>query len=417
MRGCGKSLRIQLEDPAVPGRPHRRASIPRPYDREIASDDFIPFNRLHSTGSELRYIQEAIEQTHLSGNGPFSTRCCQWLENITGSPRALLTHSGTGALEFAVLMAGIEPGDEVIMPSFTFTSTANAVALRGGVPVFVDIRPDTLNIDERLVEEAITPRTKALLVVHYAGVGAAMDELVAIAHEHGLVLIEDAAQCVLARYRGRELGSIGELGALSFHETKNVMCGEGGALLVNRAPDVERAEIVHEKGTNRQQFFRGQVDKYSWVELGSSFPLSDLAAAFLWAQLEHAREITDRRLAVWNAYHERFADLEAAGRLRRPVVPPECEHNAHIYYLLVDDLADRTQFIARLAARGVNSVFHYVPLHSSEAGMRVGRSDGELPVTTESSERLLRLPLWTDMTAEQVAHVVDAVYDAASVPA
>jgi dTDP-4-amino-4,6-dideoxygalactose transaminase len=376
------------------------------------SAEYIPFNRLHATGKELAYIEEAIARTHLSGNGPFSERCCRWLERVTGSPRALLTHSGTGALEFAILLAGVGPGDEVIMPSFTFASTANAVALRGGIPVFVDVREDTLNLDERRIEDAITDRTKALFVVHYAGIGAAMDELTAIARRHELTVIEDAAQGVLARYRGRELGSIGALGALSFHETKNVMCGEGGALLVNDKALVETSEIVHEKGTNRQQFFRGQVDRYSWVELGSSFPMSDLAAAFLWAQLEHAQAITEQRLAVWNAYHESLADLERAGRLRRPVVPPECEHNGHIYYLLLADLADRTRFIARLEELGVNAVFHYVPLHSSAAGKRLGRAAGTLEVTTDVSDRLVRLPLWPDMTEEEVERVLGAVHAA-----
>ena len=375
----------------------------------------VPFNRAHTTGAELRHIAEAIEATQLAGNGPFAARCNRWLEEKTGARRALLTHSCTGALEMAVLLAGIGPGDEVIMPSFTFVSTANAVALRGGVPVFVDIRADTLNLDEAQVEAAITPRTRAIFPVHYAGVACEMDRLLAIASEHDLIVLEDAAQGLIASYRGRELGSFGHASAISFHETKNVMCGEGGVLLVNHEPWVERAEIIHEKGTDRSRFFRGQVDKYSWVDIGSSYPLSELAAAFLWGQLDGAEQITARRLELWDLYHAQLAELEAEGRLRRPVVPEDCRHNAHMYYVLVPN--GRDAFIRELAAAGINAVFHYVPLHTSAAGRRFARSSGSLAVTERVAEELVRLPLWTDMDDDVIAHVVASVDSALRVPA
>lgn len=373
---------------------------------------FVPFNRPYSTGREAATIEQALAAGHLSGNGPFSARCSDWLREGIGSATVLLTHSCTGALEMAVLLAEVGAGDEVILPSFTFVSTANAVALRGAVPVFVDIREDTLNLDEAQVEAAVTERTRALIPVHYAGVGAEMDEIGRIAAAHGLVVIEDAAQGILSSYRGRPLGSLGHAAALSFHETKNVSCGEGGALLVNDPDWSERAEILHEKGTDRSKFFRGQVDKYSWVDIGSSFLLSDLNAAYLWAQLEQAHEITARRLAIWQAYHEALAPLEEQGLLRRPIVPADCEHNAHMYYVLLSDLATRTAVIERLAERGVNAVFHYVPLHDSEAGRRYGRGHGELPVTTRTSERLLRLPLWPALEAADVDHVVESLFAA-----
>jgi dTDP-4-amino-4,6-dideoxygalactose transaminase len=375
---------------------------------------YIPFNRPYVVGGELAYLREAIENVHLSGAGPFSARCCGWLERETGCARALLTPSCTAALEMAVILAEIGPGDEVIMPSFTFVSTANAVVLRGGVPVFVDVREDTLNLDEARLEVALTPRTRAIAPVHYAGVACAMDEITAFARDHGLLVIEDAAQGALATYKGRPLGAIGDLGALSFHETKNVMCGEGGALLMNDPRWVERAEIVHEKGTDRRKFFRGQVEKYSWVDIGSSYPLSDINAAFLWAQLEAAPEILAKRLEVWEAYHSAFADLEADERARRPLVPAECEHNAHMYYLLLGKAVDRDRFIGRLEEAGVQAVFHYVPLHSSAAGRRYGRAAAALPVTEWASERLVRLPLWTALTEDERERVVGAVYAALS---
>jgi dTDP-4-amino-4,6-dideoxygalactose transaminase len=307
----------------------------------------------------------------------------------------------------AALLLDLEPGDEIIMPSFTFVSTANAFVLRGAVPVFVDIRADTLNLDENLIEAAITPRTRAICVVHYAGVACEMDRINAIAAEHGLAVIEDAAQGILSTYKDRPLGTLGALGALSFHETKNLIAGEGGALLVADPRFVERAEIIREKGTNRSQFFRGQVDKYTWVDVGSSYLPSEILAAFLAAQIEEAQTITERRLAIWQRYHEAFADLEAAGRLRRPIVPAHCRHNAHMYYLLLRDLDERTRFIGALRDAGIHPVFHYVPLHSAPAGRRFARAAGDLPVTTATSDSLVRLPLWLpDMDQ---ARIVDAV--------
>jgi dTDP-4-amino-4,6-dideoxygalactose transaminase len=368
----------------------------------------IPFNRPYATGAEFEYIREAIANAHVSGNGPFTRRCSDRLQAELGSERVLLTHSCTGALEMAVMLAGVGPGDEVILPSFAFPSLPNAVALRGGVPVFVDIRADTLNLDESLLEDAITDRTRVLAPIDYAGVGCEIDAFSTIARAHGLIVIEDAAQGFGASYRGRALGSLADLACLSFHETKNVMCGEGGALLVNRTDWVERAEVIQEKGTNRSKFFRGEVDKYTWVDLGSSYLVSDIGAAFLWAQLEQAREITATRIAVWETYHAAFEDLENEGRLRRPVVPDHCSHNAHMYYVLLETRRDRARFIQDLSDAGVNAVSHYVPLHSSPAGVRYGRAHGSLDVTDDVSERLLRLPLWVGMTADDAAYVADA---------
>ncbi len=376
----------------------------------------IPFNRPYATGEEFGYIHEAIENLHLSGNGPFTARCALWLEDRLGCERALLTFSCTSALELAMLVAGIGPGDEVIVPSFTFPTTAGVVALRGAVPVFVDIREDTLNMDERLVEAAITPRTRAILPVHYAGVACRLQELKTIADRYGLALIEDAAQGISASYRGGALGTIGDLGCLSFHETKNVTCGEGGALLISRSEWVERAEIIQEKGTNRSQFLRGQVDKYTWVDLGSSFLTSDINAAFLWAQVQHAEEILERRMAIWNAYHERLAPFEEAGRLRRPAIPEDCAHNAHMYYLLLGDQGRRDRFIESLAAKNIHALFHYVPLHLSKAGRRFGRVAGELPVTDHAAETLVRLPLWVEMGEHEVERVCEAVEQALRPP-
>jgi dTDP-4-amino-4,6-dideoxygalactose transaminase len=379
---------------------------------------YVPFNRPLATGAEEGYIREAIANGHLSSGGPFARRCAAWLERETGCARALLTHSGTGALEMAALLAGIEPGDEVIMPSFTYVTTANAFVLRGGVPVFVDIRPDTLNLDERLVEDAVTDRTRAVVPVHYAGVACEMDAIREVADRHGLLVIEDAAHALTGRYRDRPLGSIGDLGTISFHETKNLTCGEGGALLVRDAERVERAEIVHEKGTDRSRFLRGQVDKYSWVDVGSSFSPSEISAAFLWAQLEAAESVTERRLRLWQAYHAAFAGLEEEGRVRRPVVPAHCSHDGHLYYLLLPGGRDeRDRLIEELERRGVNAVFHYVPLHSSAAGRRHGRAVGDLEVTRRTSDGLVRLPLWAGMTDDDLAHVVDAVHEALGSPA
>jgi dTDP-4-amino-4,6-dideoxygalactose transaminase len=357
----------------------------------------IKFNQPHMTGRELWLISQAHANGHLSGDGAFTKLCHAWLEERTGCAKALLTHSCTAALEMSALLLDLQPGDEVIMPSFTFVSTANAFVLRGAIPVFVDIRPDTLNIDETLIEAAITPRTKAICVVHYAGVGCEMDAIMAIAQKHGLGVVEDAAQGIFSTYRGKPLGSIGALGTLSFHETKNVISGEGGALLVNDESLCERAEIIREKGTNRSKFFRGQVDKYTWVDVGSSYLPGEIIAAFLAAQFEEAGEITRRRMAIWDRYHAWAAPLEGRGLLRRPVVPAHCTHNAHMYYLLLPSLEHRTAFIDGLKQRGIGAVFHYIPLHSSPAGMRYGRTSGELPVTDSTSDRLVRLPLWVGL--------------------
>lgn len=372
----------------------------------------IPFNKPYMTGKELWNIAQAHANGHLAGDGEFTKRCSRWLEARTGANKALLTHSCTAALEMAALLVDIQPGDEVIMPSYTFVSTANAFVLRGAVPVFVDIRPDTLNIDETLIEAAITERTKAIVPVHYAGVGCEMDTIMAIANKHGLLVIEDAAQAVMANYKGRPLGSIGQMGALSFHETKNIISGEGGALLVNSPHYAERAEVIREKGTNRSQFFRGQVDKYTWVDIGSSYLPGEIIAAFLAAQMEEADSITRQRLAVWNTYHQWLAEAEKAGKLRRPVVPAHCAHNAHMYYILLPDLEHRTVFIDKLRKAGINTVFHYIPLHSAPAGQRNGRTHGELRVTNEMSERLVRLPLWVgleEQQAEVIQHVMAAL--------
>ena len=360
----------------------------------MTPDSRVPFNWPYMTGKELHYVAQAHFNGRLAGDGPFTARCHGWLERTTGTRKALLTHSCTAALEMAALLAGIGPGDEVIMPSYTFVSTANAFVLRGAVPVFVDVRPDTFNIDESLIEAAITPRTRAIVPVHYAGVSCEMDPIMAIARDHGLVVIEDAAQGIMSTYRGRALGSIGHLGALSFHETKNLSAGEGGALLVNDPGLVERAEIIREKGTNRSQFFRGQVDKYTWCDVGSSFLPGELTAAFLWAQMEEAEAITARRLAIWTAYRDALAPLERAGHLRRPHVPEHCRHNAHMHYVVLQDLETRDGAIRHLKDRRMEALFHYVPLHDSPQGRRSGRVCGPMDRTAEAAERLLRLPMW-----------------------
>jgi len=367
---------------------------------------WIPFNKPFLTGRELDYVRQAHENMHLSGDGPFTKRCQAWLEQTIGCAKALLTHSGTGALEMAAILAGVGPGDEVIMPSFTFVSTANAFVLRGGVPVFVDVRADTLNIDESKIEAAITARTRAIVVVHYAGIACEMDAIRKIAQRHGLMLIEDAAQALGSAYRERPLGSFGELAAVSFHETKNLISGEGGALLLNSKALVERAEIIREKGTNRSRFFRGEVDKYTWVDIGSSFLPSDILAAFLWAQLEAAETIGTARKALWERYHHGFAAMEQAGRARRPVVPREASANAHTYYLILDNAAARRRFIETLRRDEINAVFHYVPLHSSPAGKRYGRASGSMEVTDAMSESLVRLPLWIGLAPLQ-DYVID----------
>ena len=367
------------------------------------------------TGRELPFIEEAITNAHLSGNGPFTKRCHQWLQERLGCDRALLTHSCTAALEMAALLTGVDRGDEVIMPSFTFVSTANAFVLRGATPVFVDVRPDTLNLDETAVEAAITPRTRAIVPVHYAGVGCEMDELCRIASRHDLLIIEDSAQGLMASYKNRPLGSMGHAAAISFHETKNVSAGEGGALVVNRADWGDRAEILWEKGTDRTLFARGKIDKYSWIDLGSSFLPSEINAAFLCAQLDDADAITRRRLDSWADYQKRLESLEMAGVLRRPIVPAVCSHNAHMYYVLVAEAPMQKRLLKTLNDRGINAVSHYVPLHSSRAGQRYGRAHGTLAVTDSVADRLVRLPLWAGMTAEDRAAVVEGVTDWAAV--
>ncbi len=371
----------------------------------------IPFNKPYMTGKELWYIAQAHANGHLAGDGSFTKKCNGWLESRTGTHKALLTHSCTAALEMAAILADIQPGDEVIMPSYTFVSTANAFVLRGGVPVFVDIRPDTLNLDETRIEAAITEKTKAIVPVHYAGVGCEMDTILAIARRYNLLVIEDAAQGIMASYKGRPLGSIGHLGCLSFHETKNIISGEGGALLINDPELAERAEIIREKGTNRSQFFRGQVDKYTWVDVGSSYLPSELIAAFLWAQMEEADDITRRRLAIWNVYHQWLQGLEEAGRLRRPIIPKECVHNAHMYYILLKSLAERTALLDFLKRREIYAVFHYVPLHSSPFGRENGRTHGNMTVTDEIADRLVRLPFWLGLENHQ-QQVIEAIRDA-----
>lgn len=370
----------------------------------------IPFNRPYMTGREPSLIAEAHALGHLSGDGRFTKECNAWLEAKTGAAKALLTHSCTAALEMAALLANLGPGDEVIMPSYTFVSTANAFVLRGAVPVFVDIRDDTLNLDERLVEAAITPRTRAICVVHYAGVSCEMDTLSDIARRHGLMLIEDAAQGIMSSYKGRPLGTIGDLGAMSFHETKNIISGEGGALLCRDPALAERAEIIREKGTNRSRFFRGQVDKYTWVDLGSSFLPGEITAAFLKAQMDAADDITARRMAIWDKYDAWAAIHAEAGRIRRPHIPVECTHNAHMYYLRLPSLAARTAFITALRERGVLAVFHYIPLHSSPAGLAHARCHGSLEVTQQVSDTLVRMPLWIGLEPmlPQVLEAADA---------
>ncbi len=372
----------------------------------------IPFNKPTAVGAEFANVADALARGHLSGDGYYTQRCHQWLEQRLGCRRALLTHSCTGALEMAALLCDIAPGDEVIMPSYTFVSTANAFALRGAVPVFVDIRADTLNIDERLIEAAITPRTKAIAVVHYAGVACEMDTIMMLAQRHDLLVVEDAAQALLATYQDRNLGTIGHLGCISFHETKNLISGEGGALLINDERFAARAEIIREKGTNRSQFFRGEVDKYTWVDLGSSYLPSELTAAFLDAQFAHADPVIARRRAIWQRYRAGLSGLAAAGLIELPRHSySDRNANGHLFYVLTDTLATRSALAAHLKARDILSVFHYVPLHSSPAGGRYGRVSGELKVTDAISDRLLRLPLYFSISDAEVDTVIDAVRD------
>lgn len=369
----------------------------------------IPFNKAFMTGKELHYISEAHFNAKLAGDGPFTKHCHSWLEENSGSAKVLLTNSCTAALEMAALLLDIKPGDEVIMPSYTFVSTANAFVLRGAKPVFIDIREDTLNLDEKLIEQAITAKTKAIVPVHYAGVACEMDNIMSTARRYGLMVVEDAAQGVMAKYKGKALGSIGHLGAYSFHETKNVISGEGGALLVNQEDFIRQAEIIREKGTDRSRFFRGEVDKYTWQSTGSSFLPGELIAAFLWAQLQEAESITQRRLSAWHYYHQLLAPLEAEGLLRRPVVPAECQHNAHMYYILLSEEENRQSVIDGLKTKQINTVFHYVPLHSSPAGLQLGRVHGDMATTDSMSARLIRLPLWIGISQTQQEQVTEVL--------
>lgn len=370
----------------------------------------IPFNRPYLTGLEVAYFSDALNRRHLSGDGHYTKRCSFLLETITSAPKVLLTHSCTAALEMSAILANIGPGDEVIMPSFTFVSTANAFALRGATPVFVDIRPDTLNIDERKVDAAITKKTRAIVPVHYAGVSCEMTRLTEIAEKNGLALIEDAAQGLLSYYEDKHLGSIGSLGTISFHESKNIGAGEAGALLINDPNLIERAEIIREKGTNRSRFFRGQIDKYSWVDVGSSYLPPETTAAYLLAQLEHAEEITKKRLAIWNTYHQALAQFEAANRITRPAIPANAKHNAHIYYLLMENLSDRSKFIHHMSTRAISALFHYVPLHQSDFGKKIGRIAGTMSVTESIADRLVRLPVWPELEPLQKT-VITAIHD------
>ena len=369
----------------------------------------IDFNIAPFTGNELEYIKQAVENHKICGDGEFTKRCSRWLEERTGIPKVLLTTSCTHATEMAALLCDIQPGDEVIMPSYTFVSTADAFVLRGATVVFVDIRPDTMNIDEALIEDAITDRTKAIVPVHYAGVACEMDTIMEIAQRHDLKVVEDAAQGVMSTYKGKSLGTIGDYGCYSFHETKNYSMGEGGALLIHDASKIEDAEIIREKGTNRSKFFRGQIDKYTWMNVGSSYLPSELNAAYLWAQLEQAEQINDRRLAIWNHYNEELECLEKQEYIRRPVIPDGCRHNAHMFYIKAKDLDTRTRLITFLKEQGIQAVFHYIPLHTAPAGQKFGRFHGNDIYTTKESEALVRLPLFYSLEDAQVEYIIDKV--------
>ena len=371
----------------------------------------INFNVPPCTGNEMKYIEQAIASHKICGDGSFTKKCNAWFEQRFDAKKVLLTTSGSSALDMAALLCGLEPGDEVILPSFTFSSTANSFVLAGAKLVFVDIRPDTMNIDETLIERAITEKTKVICVMHYAGVACEMDTIMDIARRHKLLVVEDAAQGVMSSYKGKALGTIGDLGCYSFHETKNYSMGEGGAIVINNPDYIEQAEILREKGTNRAKFFRGQVDKYTWVDFGDSYLPSELNAAYLWAQLEMADEINNDRLHSWHEYDAAFKPLESAGKLGLPAIPDGCVHNAHMYYIKCKDLAERTALISFLKERDILAVFHYVPLHSAPAGERFGRFDGEDRYTTAESDRLLRLPMYYGLTAEDRGRVIAAVKD------
>lgn len=369
----------------------------------------INFNVPPFTGKEMDYIKEAVENQKICGDGQFTKKCNAWIEERTGTKKCLLTTSCTHATELAALLSEIEPGDEVIMPAYTFVSTADAFVLRGAVPVFVDIRPDTMNIDETKIEAAITEKTKAIVPVHYAGVACEMDTIMEIAKRYNLLVIEDAAQGIMSTYKGRALGTIGDFGCYSFHETKNYSMGEGGALLIRDEKYVENAEIIREKGTNRAKFYRGQIDKYTWVNFGSSYLPSDMNAAYLYAQLEIADEINDKRLALWNRYYENLKPLAEAGKIILPFIPEGCVHNAHMFYIKAADIEERSSLIAHLKANDILAVFHYIPLHTAPAGLKFGRFHGEDIYTTKESERLLRLPMFYKLTLDEVDYICDKV--------
>ena len=369
----------------------------------------INFNVPPYTGKEMEYVMQCVENQKICGDGPFTKKCNEWIEKKTGTGKCLLTTSCTHATEMAALLADIKPGDEVIMPAYTFVSTADGFVLRGATPVFVDIRPDTMNIDENKIEAAITEKTKAIVPVHYAGVSCEMDKIMELAKKYNLMVIEDAAQGIMSTYKGKALGTFGEFGCFSFHETKNFSMGEGGALLIRDHDYVEEAEIIREKGTNRSKFFRGQIDKYTWVNYGSSYLPSDMNAAYLYAQLELADEITEHRLLLWNRYYERLLPLAEAGRIELPVIPEGCEHNAHMFYIKARDLEERSAFIDFMAKKQIKCVFHYIPLHTAPAGQKFGRFHGEDVYTTKESERLLRLPMYYGLKEEQVQYIAGKV--------
>ena len=369
----------------------------------------IPFNIPPFTGKEMNYIRQAVENQKICGDGPYTKKCSEWIEQKTGTAKCLLTTSCTHATELAALLADVKEGDEVIMPSYTFVSTADAFVLRGAKPVFVDIRPDTMNIDETLIEDAITPRTKAIVPVHYAGVACEMDTIMDIAKRHHLLVIEDAAQGIMSTYKGQALGAIGDFGCFSFHETKNYSMGEGGALLIKDPQYVEEAEIIREKGTNRSKFYRGQIDKYTWVNYGSSYLPSDMNAAYLWAQLELAEEINEKRRSIWNRYWELLQPLKEQGCIELPAVPEGCVHNAHMFYIKAKDLEERTGLIDFLRENEIWPVFHYIPLHTAPAGIKFGEFHGEDKYTTKESERLCRLPLFYSLELEQVDYIASKV--------
>ena len=375
------------------------------------NNESIPFNKPYVVGKELWNIAQAVQKGKLTGDGYFTKQCNSWLEEHFGAKKVLLTHSCTAALEMAAILCDIKSGDEFIVPSYTFVSTVNAFVLRGGVPIFVDIRPDTMNIDENLIESAITTRTKVIVPVHYAGVSCDMDVIMDIARRHNLLVVEDAAQGVCATYNGKYLGTIGHLGCYSFHETKNFISGEGGALVINDKSFFERAEVIREKGTNRSQFFRGMVDKYTWVDIGSSYLPSEMIAAFLFAQLEESDKITQKRLSIWDEYHRLLEPLERAGKLRRPITPENCRHNAHMYYILLKDLDTRTKLIDTLTQQNIHPVFHYVPLHSAPKGIELCGHKYHLPITEEYADRLLRLPCYYELNKNQIATICNAIID------